>query len=381
MDAAVQCTTCDQDSELEVSPRLQRARVRERAEKLGFWWHSRRQVAQQLGVPDSSFRHWLQRHRQLCQTSRFPRDVVELCESPDGLKFLHGLLVTLHFVFVQANDAGLRNVGTFLKLSGLDEFLPTSYGFHQAFALQMETLLTEYGREEEQRLAAQMPPRQITVCEDETFHPHICLVAIEPVSGYLLLEQYVPRRDAETWNRCLDERLAGWSITVCQATSDQGSAERSPMIATWLREELLPGLYLERVAAKASTAQERERLRTLAREVLARARSPDGVWGALTGPEQVLVEGKARDCADLFQRSSSCVEGRNGQLSLRHHGLHRLTPRKLSALRVLHNFLIERADKTTAAERFFAARPRPLLPWLLARLPLSAHPRHRALAP
>ena len=158
------------------------------------------------------------------------------------------------------------------------------------------------------------------------------------------------------------------------------SAERTATITTWLREELLPGLYLEGVAAKASTAQERQRLRTLAREVLARARAPDGVWGTLTEPEQVLVEAKARECADLFQRSSSCVEGRNGQLSLRHHGLHRLTPRKLAALRVLHNFLIERPGGTTAAERFFGARPRPLLPWLLARLPLPARPRRRALA-
>ena len=41
---------------------------------------------------------------------------------------------------------------------------------------------------------------------------------VEPVSNYLLLEQYSPQRDAETWNRVLDERLAGWSVTVCQVT-------------------------------------------------------------------------------------------------------------------------------------------------------------------
>ena len=81
--------------------------------------------------------------------------------------------------------------------------------------------------------------------------------------------------------------------------------------------------------------------------------------------------------AALFQRSSSCLEGRNGQLSLRHRGLHRLTARKLGALRVFHNYLAERPDGTTAAERFFGARPQPLLPRLLSRLPLPAHPRQR----
>jgi hypothetical protein len=148
-------------------------------------------------------------------------------------------------------------------------------------------------------------------------------------------------------------------------------------ITTWLREALIPGLYLESAAQKASTSAERQRLRVRAAEILARARSPDGVWGTLSDEERGDLEAKARDCAALFQRSSSCVEGRNGQLSLRHHGLHRLTTRKLGALRVLHNYLAERPDGTTAAERFFGTRPQPLLPWLLSRLPLPAHPRQR----
>ena len=110
--------------------------------------------------------------------------------------------------YAKANDCGLRSIGWFLELSGLDEFLPASYGAQQDFAARLETALAEFGEQEEQRLAAEMPPRQITVCEDETFHPQICLVAIEPVSNFLLLQQYAPKRDAETWNVCLDERLA-----------------------------------------------------------------------------------------------------------------------------------------------------------------------------
>ena len=103
--------------------------------------------------------------------------------------------------------------------------------------------------------------------------------------------------------------------------------------------------------------RQRQRLRERAEEILARARSPDGVWGTLTEVEQQDLEANARDAASLFQRSSSCVEGHNGQLSLRHHGLHRLTVRKLGAIRVLHNYLITRRDATTPAERFFGQRP------------------------
>ena len=47
---------------------------------------------------------------------------------------------------------------------------------------------------------------------------------MEPVSNYLVLEQYAPQRDAETWHQRLDERLTGWSVSVCQVTSDEAKA-------------------------------------------------------------------------------------------------------------------------------------------------------------
>ena len=44
----------------------------------------------------------------------------------------------------------------------------------------------------------------------------------------------------------------------------------------------------------------------------------------LSTEELELILKIALECRQLFQRSSSCVEGRNGQLSLRHHSLHRI---------------------------------------------------------
>ena len=108
-------------------------------------------------------------------------------------------------------------------------------------------------------------------------------------------------------------------------------------VRQWMRQELIPGLYLARAAEKASDAATRHRLRDLSQAILARARSPDGLWGTFTPEIRADLECKAQACADLFQRSSSCVEGRNGQLSLKHHALHRFTLRKLQALTVLHN--------------------------------------------
>jgi hypothetical protein len=564
MDATLHCTefSCPQDR----APYSRRfvAEKLDQFAKLDSPWNSRREIARQIDVSDRTLYRWIDRSRSAVRTSSWPDDVARFFQTPAGLDFLHGLVTTAHLVFVQANDCGIRSLCWFLELSGLDEFVSSSYGAQQAVAEEMESLLVTFGQEEDQRLATPMPAREISLCEDETFHPQICLVAIEPVSNFLLLEQYQPQRDAVTWNQCLDERLAGLPITVFQVTSDQSKAliahteshlgahhspdlfhvqqdtvratslalcsqtqaaieeldktrqktadlradrdacrEQCPqdplveelgrhvqraeaeeaaavervtvcqsrqrrakaarqglgrdyhpvdlvtgqavnadesaqrltrhfdtldqvaaeaglsahareklakarrvlgamqttlvffwtMIATrleawqvnpsarqWMQEQLIPGYYLQRAAEKAGAAQERQRLRALSEEVLARARSPDGFWGTLSPQVRADLERKAQQCADFFQRSSSCVEGRNGQLSLKHHALHHLTTRKLRALTVLHNYLLQREDGSTAAQRFYGTAPRDLFPWLREHLSLPARPRHKRRA-
>ncbi len=118
----------------------------------------------------------------------------------------------------------IRLVCTFLELSGLDRFIAASYGSQQEVTVSMETAVVAFGQAEQERLTAGrgMPPGQITVCQDETFHPDICLVAIEPVSNYVLLEKYAPDRRAETWTAAMKAALEGMPIEVIQSTSDEG---------------------------------------------------------------------------------------------------------------------------------------------------------------
>ncbi|MBK1702394.1 hypothetical protein CKO22_16190 [Thiococcus pfennigii] len=93
------------------------------------------------------------------------------------------------------------------------------------------------------------------------------------------------------------------------------------------------------------------------------------------------LEQVAGECADLFQRSSSCVEGRNGFLALYQHGHHRLSPRKQQVLTALHNFAIQRPDNTTAAERFFGQPHPSLFEQVLERMPWPARPARRRPRP
>ena len=93
-------------------------------------------------------------------------------------------------------------------------------------------------------------------------------------------------------------------------------------------------------------------------------------FSGVSAEELKLIEKASAECASLFHSSRTCVEGRNGQLSLRHHGLHRLSNRKLAALTAVHNYYTKRPDGTTAAERFVGIKLREMFGFLLSKVDL-----------
>jgi hypothetical protein len=139
-------------------------------------------------------------------------------------------------------------------------------------------------------------------------------------------------------------------------------------------ENLIPALYIQMAARKASTAEQKRALEERSQLLLAVLNEESSPLSGLNAEERKLLEEVAKECAEVFQRSSSCVEGRNGQLSFRHHSLHKIRTRKLQALTVVHNYFIKRPDGTTAAERFFGAKPADLFEWILDRVSLPARP-------
>ena len=414
--------------------------------------------------------------------------------------------------------------------------------------------------EESARLAKDMPAQAITLAKDETFTGGLCLVAIEPKSNYIVLEQEAPGRDQDTWHALMEQALAGLNCQVIQSTSDEApgllayvahhlgahhspdvfhvqhelvkavsgpmatkqraaakaateaqerleqgqgqlqgasdaSEKRGPgrppkatasleqleqeaqaarlehqrlsaqreqvaqsirtigqayhfvdlergvrrngqliaadihaqmdtirrvaqheglsqtcleridkaervvpkmqatieFVSGYVRQQvrqldltplgsyamhahLMPSFYLERVA-QTRTVSVGEPLRELAKRLRAPLFEPGGAFAELSEAQQSQLNQQAKELAEVFQRSSSNVEGRNGYLSLRNHQLRGLDrPRKRGCLTAIHNFFLTRADGTTAAERFFGQKPRSMFAAILASVDLPPAP-------
>jgi hypothetical protein len=542
-----------EQKQTECSPPQQRGRVEQRKIVAGFRAGrssgavSQRQYAVANDIPRTTLQHWL----RSTPAQGIDAETAAFFETPAGVMLLHRLLLAAHLALCWMGSGGIRLVCLFVTIAGLGPFIANSYGAQHGIAADIQAALVEFGAAERTRLAAEMPARDITLCEDETFLKEgICLVAIEPVSGFVVLEEFAERRDAETWKAAIDQAIEGMPVKVVQIASDEAKAlirhavdvgahhspdlfhvqheicqavslplhnqqiraeeevrnatealdhrkqERDAYLAgprgagrprdvdgrvqaaesrlaavkaasasaatagfAWrahmrgigdayhpydlatgtrqspellseklntaftglrdivrsaglpeqamagiekaarvvpkmistvrfyearvekrleqldlapdhenrLRKVLIPAAYLES-AARRRAPDERGAIEEVARRLRSGAPPSSSV------EVEVQLHRIAALCAEEFQRSSSCVEGRNGRLSQYQHALRQLNPAKQAALTVVHNYLTTRPDGTTAAERFFGSPPKDLIAHLLAHVSVPARP-------
>ena len=127
--------------------------------------------------------------------------------------------------------------------------------------------------------------------------------------------------------------------------------------------------------ASTRTVTEGEPLRALAERLRTPLFESGGALSALSPMEQNQLKHKAKTLAEVFQRSSANVEGRNGYLSLRDHAWRGLDhPRKRVCRTAVHHFWLTRPDGTTAAERFFGQKPRSMFTAILGAVEIPPAP-------
>jgi len=501
--------------------------------------NSERRAADLLDLPRTTIRSWRDQTKDHEELGAF-------LKTPVGASFLKNqLLATMKSC--KCGSSGIRGVQEYLRLTGLDRFVASSNGALQKFWEHCEEAILKFGEEQEKKLTSEMRHRKITLGLDEMFRGRRpCLVAIEVVSNYILLEKFTEDRRAETWKESVDERLKGFNVDLHQIVSDLCGGIRS--YAKAIGAEHSPDLFhsqqeLSRATSASLASQKRSAQKMLDRvkenlektsqeptsivvekrkcqkdkiketellrdkleidlankqnrqkeaqeaikelgdathpidlntgklqtvsaieerfdkqfdiiqtcadeanlssscfQRLEKARRAFSatvdylkfffvfleafindltltpteeqyfrdiifplsyfrlIWkkaskrvkekyqqtlneleekiraGPWTEEQKSLLMKAGKELAEVFQRSSSCVEGRNGVLSLNHHRFHRLNSRSLKALTIVHNFDVRRSDGTTAAERFFGKQHDNLFEFLIANVRIPGQP-------
>lgn len=183
---------------------------------------TQRGVAAAAGVARSTLQGW-------CRDvphGEPPAGLTAFARTPEGIAWWQRLVVAAHFSITWRAAGGTRLVSEFLELSGLSAFIGVSDGAQYALNAAVEEAVVVVAEAQRTALAVGMASREVTVCEDETFHPGICLVAIEPVSNFILLEQYATDRTAASWTAALEEAGTGLAVAVIQSTADEATALR-----------------------------------------------------------------------------------------------------------------------------------------------------------
>jgi hypothetical protein len=179
------------------------------------------EIAREHGISESTLRHWVSR----LEASDGPAVWSRFFESPEGLQLLHMVVTAALFVITQICGGGVRAVCLFLQLSGLWRWVASGYGTQCSAIQKMEESIGQFGEVQRESLSPQVPPKPITLTEDETFHVgKPCLVASDPVSDFLFIEEYADDRRAETWNDKVARALHGYPVEVVQVTSDDAKA-------------------------------------------------------------------------------------------------------------------------------------------------------------
>jgi hypothetical protein len=185
---------------------------------------SAREIAKLLNVSNSTMQTWKEKDNI---EPGLDDEVSLFFRTPAGVLFLNRIVIAIMYNN-KCGKSGICGVQECLHNSGLDKHVASSVGALQKFWQRCEVCILNFGKNWEQKLAQGMQNRKITVILDEMFRKKMpCLVAIEALSNYILLEKFTEDRSAATWKKELDAAIEIFPVKIGQICSDLCGAIRS----------------------------------------------------------------------------------------------------------------------------------------------------------
>lgn len=181
---------------------------------------SQRAAAELAKIPRSTAQGRIARRNE----RSLPVATQAFLDTCEGMMFIHRIILAVEFIISQIAGAGIRVIQLFLEHAQLDQWVASSYGSINKRVDILESNIARFGQEQERIMKADMRERDITGCLDETFPSGIFLVAIEPISNFVLLEKQADDRTSKTWKAELDKRLKDLPVNINQVTADKATA-------------------------------------------------------------------------------------------------------------------------------------------------------------
>ena len=126
----------------------------------------------------------------------------------------------------------------------------------------------------------------------------------------------------------------------------------SPQWRQWVCESLLPMIYWDYQVTHTRCRRRKAKIQA-AGEAVRVAWNQHAITQRLAPNVLADWHAWALQRTQVFQRTSSAVEGRNGYLSQMHHNQRGLPKRRYKVWTIVHNFDCRAVDGTTPASRFF----------------------------
>jgi len=167
----------------------------------------------------------LQDSLRAAQDDGLPAAWSHFFESDDGVLFARRLLVVLLVLLVLRGGCSVERIAECFEAMHLRRYLAASPTSLRRTLDRVLQHVNAWGQQQFERLAPDMPRRDVLLAVDENFHwDKILLGSIDVVTGFVFGERMSDARDGRTWTAAVRESLAGHNVCLRAITRDGARA-------------------------------------------------------------------------------------------------------------------------------------------------------------
>ena len=135
-------------------------------------------------------------YHRIKRRNQYPES--SLWESPEGVRWLHLLVLATIFIFALQGGMGCERISSFFHLLRLQNHVGVSPTALRSLRARMESVIIEYQQRQNEVLSQISSDVEVCLAADETFFEGVILVMLDLPSGYIFVEEITEDCQYET---------------------------------------------------------------------------------------------------------------------------------------------------------------------------------------